>query len=837
MMSTTQPTINSGELQLRRRMLHRVAVGAVLLLVLLVAVGLGARLWLSRALHASLPQTDGVLQVRGLAAPVTVERDLHGTPHLMAADIDDLVFAQGFVTAGDRLWQMDMLRRHVTGRLAEVLGSSMVEHDRTQRYLQLRQAAARALPQMDPAERHQLDRYADGVNAQMELLRRAEHLPAEFRLLGYEPERWTAMDSLLVEFAMTEDLSTVYPSKLDREAVETLLAGRVSRGEDLLGDLYPVTTLRDHPPLAGAPTVAKKPSPADLGDDDQVTQLALPAHATDLFRAKAALAPFVGALRCDDCQAGSNNWAVSGTHTQSGKPLVANDPHLSLTVPGIWYTVELEAGSFHASGAAIPGLPFLVIGHNQHVAWGFTNSTADVQDLYIEQIKGDQYRGADGAMHTLAHEHETIHVKRGKSIDFDVSLTQHGDTPTPVLSPLYPHESRSLALRWPVYDPVTASLPMYRVCAAEDGNALLDAFRNYGAPAQNLVWGDDRGHIGYHLVGRIPLRGAGGQSGLTPVPVNTGTYEWTGWIPYDALPQVIDPEGGVVATANARTTPTGYPYGITLDWAAPYRNERIWKLLQGRKGLTAADMLALQNDTFSALDKAYAERIVYAVDHAKAPTRRDREAAEILRTWDGKVTADSAAASLTGATRRALTSMVLQPKLGNDWELYGAGNSSYVMERMIDTQPSRWLPEQFADWNELLLAALDRGTKENAAPADLRDWTWGSDHKLDLEHPVFGEIPWVRALLGVAGTGPQPMPGNGFTVRASNGKHSASMRFIADLAAPDSDSLSLPMGESGNPASPWFMDGWATWYLGERESLPFDGDTNRAAQHRMVLTP
>jgi penicillin amidase len=818
-------------------MLRRAAVCVAVMLVLVVAAAVGARLWLSHALHVSLPQTDGSLKLTGLSVSVTVERDAHGTPHILAAGVDDLVFAQGFVTAGDRLWQMDMLRRHVTGRLAEVLGSSMVEHDRTQRYLQLRQAAARALPQMDPDERHQLDRYADGVNAQINLLRAAGHLPAEFRVLGYEPERWTAMDSLLVEFAMTEDLSTVYPSKLDREAVETLLSGQTSRGEDLLGDLYPVTTLRDRPPLEGAATVAKKPNPDDLGEDDQVTQLASPAHAEDLLRAKAALAPFVGALQCETCQAGSNNWAVSGTQTQSGKPLVANDPHLSLTVPGIWYTVELEAGSFHASGASIPGLPFIVIGHNQHVAWGFTNSTADVQDLYVEQINGDQYRGADGALHPLEHERETIQVKRGRSVSFDVLLTTHGGTPTPILSPLYPRETRNVSLRWPVYDAGTASLPMYRVCSAENGAGLIEAFRNYGAPAQNLVWGDDSGHIGYHLVGRIPLRGAGGQSGLTPVPVNTGTYEWTGWIPYDALPQVTDPEGGVVATANARTTPTGYPYGISLDWAAPYRNQRIWNLLQGRKGLTAADMLAVQNDTFSALDKVYAERIVNAVDRATSPTRRDRAAADILRKWDGHITTDSAAASLTAATRRALLPMVLQPKLGSSWELYGAGDSSYVLERMIETQPARWLPEQFPDWNALLIAALDRGMKDAEAPGDLQDWSWGSWHKLDLEHPVFGTNPWLRALLGIAGTGAQPMPGSGLTVRASNGKHSASMRFIADLASPAKDSLSLPMGESGNPASAWFMDGWTTWYRGERENLPFGGSASGAAPHRIVLTP
>jgi penicillin amidase len=816
------------------RLLRRIAFVLLTLLVLALATAVGARVWLGRTMRASLPQTDGTLRLAGLSTPVTIERDEHGTPHIVAANMDDLVFAQGFVTAGDRLWQMDMLRRHVTGRLAEVLGSSMIEHDRTQRFLQLRQAAERALPLLNAEQRHQLDHYTDGVNAQINLFIRTGHLPAEFRVLGYRPEPWTAMDSLLVEFAMTEDLSTVYPGKLNHEAVEALIAGQTTNGDDLLGDLYPVTTFRDHPPGGDHTDATKPPRIEDLPEDDESTQLTNPEHAHDLQRARAVMAPFIGALACDGCQAGSNNWAVSGAHTQSGKPLVANDPHLSLTVPGIWYTADLEAGDFHASGASIPGLPFIVIGHNAHVAWGFTNSTADVQDLYVEQVIGDSYRGTDGAMHSLQHQHETITVKRGNSVSFDVLLTAHGGVPTPILSPLYPQEKRNLSLRWSIYDAGTADLPTYRVCAAASGAELVHAFRNYGAPAQNLVWGDDAGHIGFHLVGRVPMRGPNGQSGLTPVPVPTGTYEWTGFIPYDALPQVTDPEGGIVATANSRTTSAAYPYGISLDWSAPYRNERIWQQLAGRNGLTTADMLALQNDTSSALDKTYAERIAYAVDHAKAPTRRARQAADILRAWDGNVTADSAAATLTETTRRALMPMVLQPRLHENWLLYTWGNSSYAMEQIITHAPSRWLPSEFADWNEFLTAALERGMKEAEAPADLHDWKWGAQNRIDLEHPVFGANPWLRALLGIPGTGPQPMPGNTYTVRAFYGKHSASMRFIADLAAPQTDLLSLPMGESGNPASPWFMDGWPLWHPGGAQPLPFGSGNTK---HRMVLTP
>ncbi len=803
-----------------RRTALRVVIG---FLVVLLLAFLGARLWLRHIERAALPQIDGTLSVSGLSTPVHVQRDTHGVPHIVAANLDDLIYAQGFVTAQDRLWQMDMLRRHVTGRLAEVLGSGLVEHDRTQRYLQLRQTAERNFPLLPEEQRHFFQRYADGVNAEIAASR--DHLPPEFRLLGYKPEPWMAIDSLLVGCAMVEDLSTIYPDKLDREAVEARLP------YDLQGDLFPIGSFRDHPPHEGKPDLTR-PQPAARDDDDSEIALRSPQHAFDLLHQRDVLSASVSALRCDTCAAGSNNWAVSGAHTRSGKPIVSNDPHLSLTVPGIWYKADLQSGDFHVAGAAIPGIPFLVVGHNDHVAWGFTNSMADVQDLYIETIANDHYRDADGSEHPLLRQHETIRVKHGHNIDFDVLLTQHGGTPTPILSPLYPQEKRNIALRWAIYDAAASGVPFHQVNAATTGAELVQAFSGFGAPAQNLVWGDDAGHIGYHLVGRVPLRGPRGQSGLAAVPVNAGTYEWTGYIPYNELPSELDPAGGVLATANARVAPADYPYGIALDWAAPYRNERIWKLLTDRTGMTAEDSLAVQNDTFSALDKLYAEKIAYAVDHAKAPSKRARQAANILRSWDGRVTATTPAANLTGATRRALLPMLLQPHLHDAWELYSWSESSYALELLLEHTPERWLPEQYADWNELLTAALERGLREGTAPADLKTWTWGSTHTLDLQHPVFGASPLVRALTGSPSTGAQPMSGNGFTVRAFNGKHSASMRFTTDLADPAHSTLSLPMGESGNPASPWFMDEWPTWFAGKTQPL-----STNSATHTLVLTP
>ena len=816
------------------RWFRRVAVTLAVLLVLAVVAAVGVHVWLQRAMVASLPRVDGTLQMRGLSAPVRVARNGHGIPHIIAANVDDAVMAQGFVTAQDRLWQMDMLRRHVTGRLAEVLGAGQLKHDRTQRLLQLKQTAERNFPGLPEEDRRYFQRYADGVNAAMELQR--PHLPAEFKVLGYEPEKWTAVDSLLVGYAMVEDLSTVYPGKLDREAVEARLPA------DMQGDLFPVGSGRDHPPTQGGAASEKPRVKAELPEDETQASLRSPEHVRGLMDERAVLKDWVGGLQCVECRSGSNNWAVSGTHTKSGKPIVSNDPHLSVTVPGIWYTTELEAGDFHVTGASVPGIPFVVVGHNAHVAWGFTNSYGDVQDLYVEQVEGDKFRGADGEWHPLTKVHETIHVKRGADVSLDVLETKHGETLTPILTPLFAGEKRSLAMRWSVYDLEASGVPLYRVNAAADGKSLVEAFRNYGSPAQNLVWGDDAGHIGYHLVGKIPMRGENGESGLSPVPVHTGSYEWTGYLPYDKLPAVTDPESGIVATANARITPDGYPYGITLDWAAPYRNERIWKLLDGRTGMTADDSLAVQNDVYSALDKVYAERIVVAVERVKRPSKRAQEASAILRGWDGKIETTSAAANLAAATRRALDPMVLKPRLQDAWDLYSWGDESYVLERMVETSPDKWLPAEYANWDELLVAALERGMKEAGAPADLKSWQWGGNHTLQLGHPVFGSTWLVARLSGAQGTAASPMPGSGLTVRASNGKHSASLRFTTDLGDVAHAMLTLPMGESGNALSGSFMDQWSAWYAGRAVTLPW-GDSATATsaskdvQKTLVLTP
>ena len=844
----------SGGRSRRPKRLQRIGLLVLLGLVVAAAAGyLAARSWLRAAVENSLPQIDGSLHLAGLRAHVTVLRDQHGVPHLRAASIDDLVMAQGYITAQDRLWQMETLRRHAAGTLAEVLGKDLIPHDRTQRTLQLRAAADRAIAVLPPDQLHWLELYAQGVNASMDDQRK--HLPVEFRLLGFTPEPWVPRDSLLVGLAMFQDLTNAYPVKLGREAIAAKL------GPELTADLYPVGSWRDHPVVQ--PTVDLTQPPADFEEiplDESQTrlrtpalpQIVSPAHTQALLNAQAVLAPFSSAS-CDGCAAGSNDWVVSGTRTATGKPLLSNDMHLSHGVPGIWYEADLKvAGELHVAGVSLPGTPFVIVGHNDHVAWGFTNLGADVQDLTIEHLRGTgtstEFEGADGTWQPLVHQSELIRVHNGRNLTLDVIATRHGGLTTPIISGLYPGEKRPISLRWTIYDPANVTSPFFAINSAADGAALVQAFSLFGGPSQNMVYADDQGHIGYHAVGRIPLRGDPAKPSpppAVPADASASAYAWSTaapYIPFAQMPHVEDPPGGVLATANARVVPDDYPYPITLDWATPYRNERIWKVLAAKQRLTPADMLALQTDVYSDLDRVVAQRLAYAIDHASLPANRQKrlhQAADLMRNWSGSVDADAAAPAIVDAARAALWPMLLEPRLGDTAKVYSWGEKAYAEEQLIVHTPARWLPPGYKGWDELLADAVEKGLEGDKAPSDLGKWRFGQAFPVDIEHPVLASSPIVQRLLGMrVGTGPQPQSGDTSTVKQVGKAFGPSERFTADLADLDHSTLNVVLGQSGNPASPWFMDQFQAWYKGTTFDFPYsDAAVQAAATHTLTLTP
>ena len=930
--------------------------GCGLAALLLIAACAGV-LWLRAAEKAALPVLDGEIHTAGLSAPVVVERDGHGVPHIAAVTQDDLFVAQGYVTAQDRLWQMDAFRRNANGELAEVLGPSLVKHDTAQRVLQFRNTARRIYANLPAADRARLEDYARGVN--LFIAQHPDTLPAEFKLLHYRPQPWSGVDSISIGLMMVEMLDTHWDVKLSRERISADL-----KNEKLEADLYPVGSWRDHPPTGVLLDLSQphpEPPPARNQDDedDDRTQtrnavpqdaqgaaalkghglgpaamtakqtgalgaLALKGHGfsraameaegagalapegcfsgllpgskslsaaslaaegmsaidsqgpqglkprnrfgalaarlkscpfkatgaspdngaqTEAQEGTATLRSTLGLPECSNCTPGSNNWVIAGKHTASGKPLLSNDMHLGLTEPNIWFMADLRAPGFHAAGVTLPGLPFVIAGHNEHVAWGFTALYADVQDLYIEKLDGKgNYEGNDAAWHPLVVDHEVIKVRGGNDVQLDVQLTSHG----PLLNPLFTKETRPIALKWTLYDPALNSLPLYQLNTASNWAEFSAAMSTWDWPTQNVAYSDDQGHIAYQAIGKVPIRGGGVGLPDVPLPHDTkdprSVWGYTAcagicpvYIPFDKMPSAIDPPSGFLATANSRVTTDKSPYPLTHEWVDPYRAERIYKALQGRDGLKPDDMIAVQTDIYSEVDQEYAHRLAYAIDHASKTDDRLRKAADLMRSWDGKLTTGSAAASLVAQTRWALWPLILEPKLGKDAKDYRWSESNFAQEEIVMHGNPDWLPPAYKSWDDLLADAVRNGMEKGKAPGDVAKWTYGSWNIIDIEHPLARFLPLVGRF---AGTGKQPLSGDTTTVKQVGREFGPSQRFTMDWSNVDGSTENIVLGESSNPLSPYFRDQWNDWYEGTTFALPFTPAAAAAqAKHTLRLLP
>jgi penicillin amidase len=814
-----------------RRSFFGTAVRVVFWILLLVIVaGTLAFLWFYHAAHASLAQLDGTISVVGLQAPVSVIRDSHGVPHITAAKLEDLFFAQGYVTAQDRLWQMDLTRRAVGGEMAEIFPASSappqtvsrstaatrgrqtwVDYDKQQRTMRLRVISERVVQQLPPRDRAFFEAYTKGVNAYIDQHR--ENLPMEFRVLNYKPRVWTAADSLLVGIGMSQLLNPQYETEYWREKISAKLT------PELMADLYPPDSWRDHPPASESGN-AQPNSPLQNLPQDVLRKLGkLSPHAD-----------FSQRQEKDDCEAclpGSNNWVVSGAHTVSGMPLLSNDMHLGHREPGTWYEVQLHSGDFNVEGFSLPGLPFISVGHNQRIAWGFTNLNPDVQDLFIENFNAaGEYQTPTGWQKPEI-DHQVIHVKGKPDVVFDVTVTRHG----PIITHMLPGETRQIALGWLVYDPNAISVPLFDLDSAQNWEQFRKALSVFATPSQNVVYADIDGNIGYQPMGYVPIRASG--DGTVPVDGSDGKHDWTGYLPFDKLPSLYNPPSGIIATANSKITPVGYPYQLATQWFPPYRVERIYKMLKSGKKFSPADMLALQTDITSDYDRFFADKFVYAIDHSTKATDLTRKAADIMRGWDGRMLADSVAPTIEVRTRRALWEMLLEPKLGNDADNYEWSEAAVVLESIVQNQPARWLPPGYTSFNDVLTDAVNKALKD--APADLQSWKYGEVYPVVIDHPVFSAIPGLRSI---SGPGRHPQSGGGYTVKQVGRSFGPSERMTVDFSNLDASTFNIVIGESGQIFSPHYMDHWDAWYNNKTFSLAFsDAAVQSTKAHELTLEP
>ena len=769
--------------------------------------------------RSSLPELDGTLAVAGLSAPVSVTRDSHGVPAIEAATLDDLFFAQGYITAQDRLFQMDLMRRAAAGELSEIVGEVALQHDRQQRILGIKAMAGKGVQTATPEDRQQFGAYARGVNSYIESHR--DRLPLEFRILRYAPKPWTAEDSLAIAYQMVQTLSISPKAALTREKILAKL------GPELTADLYVNTSWRDHPPTMPRSTLD---SAAPAQEATRAGEIASSEPMPEILRPW--LDPF---LRDQPMSLGSNNWVVSGAHTTTGKPLLSNDMHLGHQMPNLWYEAHLHSGDFDVAGVTLPGYPYVIVGHNRRIAWGCTNTGPTVEDAYIETFnERGQYLTPEGWKSPEVRR-ERIQVKGKPEVDVDVEWTRHG----PIVSELSFGETRKIALRWTLYEGIRN--PFFHVDSAQDWKQFRQAFSEFDAPGQNLVYADVDGNIGYQATGRIPIRASG--DGSLPVDGSNNAHEWTGSIPFDKLPSVLNPDSGIIATANGRISPDGYPYSVSVEWEAPWRTDRIYRVLGSGRKFSSADMLALQTDIYSELDRFVADKLVYAADHAKHASQRAHQAADILRDWNGQMDANLAAPTLVTQAQVELKRLLLEPKLGPapakdtnstlSWKSYKWLGETTWLENTLSHQPARWLPPQFSDYQELLAASLDEAVKD--APGDLSSWKWGAVNSTTIQNPILAKIPVLRRR---AGPGEQSQSGSVYTVKAAGRDYGPSERFTADLSNFDSSTLNLVTGNSGHILSPYYMDQWTAWYTGSTFVLPFSKSAvEQSAAQRLMLEP
>ncbi|MDH6236152.1 penicillin acylase family protein [Cryobacterium sp. CG_9.6] len=855
----------------RHRRLRRLFAGlGVLLTVMLVVAGLGV--W---TVTRSFPTLSGEVAIAGLQEPVTVLRDEAGIPQITASTASDLFMAEGYVHAQDRFWEMDF-RRHVTaGRLSELFGESQVGTDTFVRTLGWRAVAEAEVALLDPETLGYFQSYADGVNAYLKTHRGAD-VAVEYAVLalqnpGYEPEPWTPADSVAWLKAMAWDLRSNLVDEIDRAQLATAL------DSTQISELYPAYPYDSHPTIVGGPpaatTAATTSTDTGAADAPATVFAASAGYASALASLQSSLESVPELLGPAGGDIGSNSWVVAGNLTDTGKPLLANDPHLGPALPSVWYQVGLRCSTvsaecpFDVAGYSFSGLPGVVIGHNARVAWGFTNLGPDVADLYLERVTGDTYE-YDGAQKPLLVRSEKITVAGGPSVKITIRATEHGPivsgltgTEFPGIATDYPAAAglaadpatvdpavtTELSLQWTALTPGRTASAIFALNRATNWDTFRAAAANFDVPSQNLVYADVDGNIGYQAPGIIPIRVTG--NGTVPVPGWTSQYGWSGYIPFDELPQVFNPPSGYIVAANNAAVGPDYPYLLTADWDRGYRADRITQhlttLIDAGTPLTVNLMSEIQADNYSAIAAALVPAL-----QAIAVTGQAADAQQLFEGWDFTVAADSAAAGYFNLVWHTLLSEVFDDTLPDGTEMTGSARSFAVVTQLLaDPSSPWWTNKRLGTVNQagMLKRVLEDAAAEGATRMgnDVSTWDWGRIHTLVLTNQSLGKSG-VAPIEWLLNRGPYELGGGSSVVNAQGSDASVgfevdwvpSMRQVISLGDFDQSTWINLTGASGHAFHRNYVDQTPLWQNHETRPWAFTPIALKtAATHTLQLTP
>ena len=836
-----------------------VAVGVVLVLVATLVTG-----WV--LVRRALPAYDGEVGLPGLAAEVTVVRDEHGIPQVYADTTEDLMRAQGFVHAQERFWEMDVRRHATAGRLAEMFGPDAVDTDRFVRTLGWRRVAAQELALVRPETRTALEAYADGVNAYLESHSPGE-MAVEYTLLGatgldYRPEPWGPVDSLAWLKAMAWDLR----GNMDDEISRALSLSAV--GAERVDQLFPRYPYDQHRPIVHQGAVVDGIFEQDATEEGT----RLPQRPAYDAGPRAALAELqatvtdVPSLLGDGEGVGSNSWVVDGDHSATGEPLLANDPHLGVSLPGVWMQMGLhcrevtDACPLDVAGFTFSGVPGVVIGHNADIAWGFTNLGPDVTDLYLERVRGDRVR-YDGRWEELRTRRETIEVHGGEDVEIVVRRSRHGPlvsdasedladvgVSTPVDHPGGWDSGYEVALSWTALDPQPTADAILALDVATDWDSFRAAAAQFAVPAQNLVYADREGHIGYQAPGRVPIRKSGNDGSL-PAEGWRADDDWTGEVvPFDGLPSVLDPDEGFVVTANQAVVGPDYPYFLTDDWDRGYRSERIRTLLEEHDELSVDDMAGLQLDDRHPLAPVLVPHLL----EQRLPRGYRAAGQRVLADWDFGQDADSAGAAYFNVVWRNLLELTFHDELPEEAWPEGGERWFAVVTDLLEDPDDPWWDDAttegvLEDRDDILEQALRLGRDEltRLQARNPADWEWGRLHRLDLENQTLGTsgiglVEWLvnRGPWRIGG-GQATVDATGWDAREGYAVTTApSMRMVVSLADFDESRWVNLTGVSGHAGSDHYTDQTDLWADGETLPWPFSRDAVEAAsEDTLTLVP